>query len=273
MAAVPVACSAGLPGGAPPGTPIPVDDDVDGLPQADNGPPGTSGCEAFIQAVQTCGYGYGYDYGGDSAGEPRPGGTAGYDYEGTAGYYEPPPPPDYPDYPTPYTDEWCEYYLGQAARYGGAACAAAADNLFACLAQFACEELDTSTFEELCAGPAAALAQACGGPEPEPPPDIPGTTGADTFDPSTTDPTDTAGDLCPDTGTYSFDGSCGAMFDDCFDGNSYALTCTPPAEGAGLHTCVCEMNGEQTASFEIDNPCNTIWVELANTECGFPTAS
>jgi hypothetical protein len=63
---------------------------------------------------------------------------------------------------------------------------------------------------------------------------------------------------------------CIAQYANCTDGNSYIVTCTPPPEGE-LHVCVCQTNGVDTDSFQLDNPCaDGSYESLAPTACGYP---
>ena len=63
---------------------------------------------------------------------------------------------------------------------------------------------------------------------------------------------------------------CIAQYSNCADGSSYIVTCTPPPEG-GLHVCVCQTNGVDTDSFQLENPCaDGTYETLAPTTCGYP---
>ena len=204
---------------------IPTDDDGDaeeaGLPNAETGSepggPGGSrfgGCEAYFAAVQNC-------YEGESGGY----GTGGDDENGGISL-----------------GDYCAEYLGLLSEAYGAACAAAFDESFACLAQFACQDLGEGGAAELCSSKAEAVASACAGLTPN----------------------------CGD-GDLDSDGEvCSLTLDGCADGQTYGLECGAPDSETEQSTCSCIRSGNEVLSFEEERACQGDLSSLLADNCGFP---
>jgi hypothetical protein len=150
--AVPAACGPGVPGGSLGAVgPIPTADDDNALDptQGDDGDgrPGPDGCLAYYAAFVAC-YSDGPYVPGSSAGYSTSGySTTGYtlDEGGTL------PPIGY----------YCTYFYGELVAVGGRGCASAVDDVYACLAPFACQDLDGSVLDSICREPIAAAEAVC----------------------------------------------------------------------------------------------------------------
>lgn len=245
MVGVPAACGPGVaPGGSGYVTPIPIDDDEGLDPATDTR---TDGCEAFLAQLHAC-YGSRPDYGGEYGGE------FGGSYGEGGGYYT-------SDgglrFPTDIKGE-CDAFYADYIAYYGPRCADAFDDAYACMAGLPCQSLDfdSGDFGTPCLDDFVEVEQACQvsgnvetGQEPDP---------------------DSGFEGCDAPLVSNDTNICVAQYTNCTDGNSYIVTCTPPPEG-GLHVCVCQTNGVDTDSFQLENPCaDGTYESLAPTTCGYP---
>ena len=254
MLVVPAACGPGNPGASvvTDGS-IPTDDDDNAL-----GPPedddGIDGCEAFFGAFTNC----------------RPGGSYGEVGPAEGGYYG----DDGTVFPGfPEAAVICEEFDEIAERYGPG-CPDALDDALACMAGYACLELQN--VESACSFELGRAYRECPGIEqydpdtPQPDPDS-GFTASDTASGTSFDPTSGSegGGGCDDPQVFTDSTVCVAQYVSCGDGNTYEVTCSPNAD-ATAHTCVCSMNGAETTRFDIANPCTGEYESLAGSNCGYP---
>jgi hypothetical protein len=236
MLSVPAACGPGAPGGVAPNTPIPTDDDDNALDPTDGADEGGigggawNGCEAFFSAAFACYYtnDSGYD---------------DYTSDGGGGQTIDP-------------SQYCAY-LDLAEQYYGRACANALDDAYACMAPYACRDVDPET---ACAAAWGNAESICGFN------DVDQTSGSS----ATATGGDTAGDDCGEPDVFNDGSNCAAQYQQCPDGNAYDVTCIPSVDGL-LHTCVCTMNGGQTMTFDVEDPCTSdAYQTFAGSQCGYP---